>query len=262
MELLNFSPDQFRLFLLVLVRVSVVLYLFPIFSSTLIPATVKAGLALALTLVLVPVVSVDIGRFPETVPGVGMLLVCELFLGMVLGLTVRLFLAAVELAGQLVGFQMGFSIINVLDPQTGSQVSIMGQIGNLVVLVVFLAINGHHVLIRGLVESFTAVNAGTITLQQGFFDQMIFLSGRMFVLGIQMGSPAIVAVLFCDAAFGITAKFVPQMNILIAGFPVKIAVGLSFFGLSLFVIERLAKTFVSELPGTLSMLLGWIGGGP
>ena len=261
MELLNFSPDQFRIFILILVRVSVVLYLFPIFSSTVLPSFVKAGFALATALVLFPVVPVSPAGFPNTVPAVLMMMVSELFVGLVLGLSVRMFMAAVELAGQLIGFQMGFAIINVLDPQTGTQISIMGQIGNLVVIVIFLALNGHHSMIMGLVESFQRVDIGMISLKQGFLTQVIFLMGDMFVLAIKIGAPAIVALLFTSTAFGITAKFVPQMNILIAAFPVKIVVGLIFFGMCLQIIALTTQTYLNRFPGLLSSLLKWMGGG-
>ena len=83
----------------------------------------------------------------------------------------------------------------------------------------------------------------------------------MFVLAIQMGSPAIVALLFTSAGFGITAKFVPQMNILIAAFPVKIAVGLVFFGMSLQIIFLITQGYISRFPGLMSSLLAWLGGG-
>jgi flagellar biosynthetic protein FliR len=261
MELLTYSTEQFQIFLMVLIRISVVLYLFPVFSSTMIPATVKAGFALAMALVLTPIVPVDTGRFPDSVPALGMLMVSELFIGLVLGLSVRIFLVAVEIAGQVIGAQMGFAIINVLDPQTGTQMSIIGQIGNLVVLVIFLMLNGHHALISGLVESFSRVDIGMISLQQGFFSQMMGLMAEMFAIAIKMGAPAIVALLFTSAAFGITAKFAPQMNILIAAFPVKIAVGLTFFGISLFAVELLTRAYLEELPGLISSLLIWLGGG-
>jgi flagellar biosynthetic protein FliR len=261
MELLTYSTEQFQTFLMVLIRISVVLYLFPVFSSTMIPAAVKAGLALALALVITPIVPVDPARFPDSVPAVGMLMVAELFIGLVLGLSVRIFLVTVELAGQVIGFQMGFAIINVLDPQTGTQMSIIGQIGSLVILVIFLMLNGHHALIGGLVDSFSTVNIGMISLQRGFFSQMMGLMAEMFVIAIKMGAPAITALLFTSAAFGITAKFAPQMNILIAAFPVKIAVGLVFFGLSLFAVELLTRAYLEQLPGLFASLLNWLGGG-
>ncbi len=105
MELLNFSPQQFEVFVLILIRVSALLLLFPIFDSPLFPRVVKVGLALALTLALFPVVPVDPARFPRHVVGLLVLGISELFAGMVLGLAVRLFFAAVQLAGQMVGVQ-------------------------------------------------------------------------------------------------------------------------------------------------------------
>ena len=260
MELLElFSPNQFQIFLLVFIRVSVVLFLFPVFSSTMIPPTVKAGLAIIMAIILMPLVPAGT-TFPDSAAAVVMMMVSELFVGLVLALSVRLFLSAVELAGQMVGFQMGFAIINVLDPQTGTQVSIMGQIGNLVVLTIFLALNGHHILIMGLVESFEKVDMGMIALNKGFLAQMIAMVSDFFVLGIKMGSPAIVALLFTSAGFGITAKFAPQMNILIAAFPVKIAVGLVFFGMSMHIFLILTRSYVSRYPALLSSLLSWMGG--
>jgi flagellar biosynthetic protein FliR len=261
MDLLNLPIDQFKVFLMVLIRVSVVMYLFPVFSSSMIPGPIKAGLALVISLVLTPVVPVDPARFPETVPAALVYGVSEFFVGMVLALSVQLFMGAVEMAGQLIGFQMGFSIINVLDPQSGAQVSIMGQIGNLVLVMVFLALNGHHALITGLVESFRIVPVGVIAVKRGLLHQMLHLVAHMFVLAIQMGSPAIVALLFTSTAFGITAKFVPQMNILVAAFPIKIVVGLIFFGFTIQIMAIMTRTFVSQCPSLFTSLLQWMGGG-
>lgn len=259
MELLNFSPEQFKVFVLILVRVSVVLLLFPIFDSSLFPRVVKVGLAMALSLALFPVAPVDPARFPESAVGLLALGVTELFAGMVLGLAVRLFFAAVQLAGQMVGFQMGFSIINVLDPQTGGQVSIIDQIGLMVVMLLFLVLNGHHVMISALAESFRLLAPGVLNLQKGFLSLMLASVGNMFALGIKIGAPAIAALLFTSAAFGICARFVPQMNILIAAFPVKIIVGLFFFGLTLQIAALTTRGYLGQLPGQLRTLLTLMG---
>jgi len=261
MELLNFSTDQFKVFLLILIRISVVLYLFPVFSSNMIPGPVKAGLSMAMTLWLFPVVTVNSARFPGNIPDLLILAVSELFVGMVLSLAIRIFLSTVELAGGLIGFQMGFSIINVLDPQTGSQVDIIGQIGGLVVLTVFLALNGHHALIAGLVESFRVVEIGRLSLHNGLLFQVLSQVSDMFVLGVKMGAPAIVALLFTNAAFGIAAKFVPQMNILMAAFPVQIVVGLTFFGLLIPIMAIMTRTYLTQFPSIITSLLKWMGGG-
>ena len=230
MELLSFNPEQFKIFFLILIRVSVVLFLFPIFGGNMLPILAKAGFALLLSFIFFPVIHLDPGLFPSRPLQFLILVASELIIGLCLGMTVRLFFAGVQLAGQMVGFQMGFAIINVMDPQTGRQVSIIDQIGYWVALLVFLSLNGHHTFISALGESFELVDVGVITLKRGFFPQMLTMASDLFLIAVKIGAPAIAALLFTSAAFGISAKFAPQMNILIAAFPVKIIVGLTFFG--------------------------------
>ena len=261
MEILNFSPEQFKAFILILIRVSVVLYMFPVFGSTMFPNLAKAGLALAFSMVLFPVVQINLQFFPENIVEFMMLMVSEFFIGMVLGLSVRMFFAAVEVAGQMIGFQMGFAVINVFDPQTGSQVSIVDQIGYLVIVLVFLSLNGHHALINALTESFQIVDIGLFSLKEGLFEQIISISAQMFVLAVKIGAPAIIALLFTSTAFGICAKFAPQMNVLIAAFPIKIVVGLLFLGLFFQLSAALTRSYMVGLKPLLRSLLVLMGGG-
>ena len=261
MELLNFSPDHVKNFILILIRVSVVIFFFPLFGSRMLPVLVKTGLAMVLSLVFLPVVSLDPGLFPQS-PMQGVILaVSELIMGLILGLTVNLFFAAIQLAGKMVGFQMGFAIVNVLDPQSGMQVSIIDQIGYWVALLTFLGLNGHHMLISALADSFRLVRLGSLTLQPGLFTSVLSMSGDIFSIAVKIGAPAFAALLFTSAAFGISAKFAPQMNILIAAFPVKIVVGLLFFGLSLQIIVHISRSFLGAYPRVLLSLLSWMGGG-
>lgn len=261
MELLSFSQDQFKVFTLILIRVSVVLFFFPLFGSKMLPALVKIGLALVLTLVFIPSVQIDPNRFPAT-PMDGVILgVSELIMGLILGLSVNLFFAAIQLAGKMVGFQMGFAIVNVLDPQSGMQVSIIDQIGYWVALLTFLGLNGHHVFISALGESFEMVKLGSLALQSGMFSSVLSMAADIFSLAVKIGAPAFAALLFTSAAFGISAKFAPQMNILIAAFPVKIVVGLIFFSLSLQIIANISRSFINGFPRILMSLLAWMGGG-
>jgi flagellar biosynthetic protein FliR len=260
MELLSFDPEQLKVFFLVLIRVSVVLFLFPIFGGNLFPMMMKAGLSLALSLLFFPIVTIDLALFPDTIPAFVILVASELVIGLALGLTIRLFFAGVQLAGKLIGFQMGFAIINVMDPQSGTQVSIIDQIGYWVVLLVFLGLNGHHLMISALGESFHLVNIGVITLSPGFYATLQSIAADLFVISLKIGSPAIAALLFVSAAFGISAKFAPQMNILIAAFPVKIIVGLMFFGVSIQIIAAMTRTYVVSLYPMLISILTWVGG--
>ena len=255
MDLLGLSPEQFKSFLLILLRISVVLFMFPIFGGMMVPKSVKAGLALMVTIVLFPVVKPDPRLFPENLLDSASLILSELVLGLIIGLTVRLFFAAVQLGGQLVGFQMGFAIANVLDPETGTQGSILAQFGYWIALLIFLALNGHHILLQTLANSFSIIKVGSFGLGEGIFNHIVNASGEMFSMAVKVGAPAIAALLLTSAAFGIVAKMVPQVNILIVAFPLKIAVGLFFFGVSLELLMFFMKQYIGEFDGMLTVMM-------
>lgn len=259
MELLNISVEEFKLFVMIFIRISVVIFLFPILGSSVVPKTAKAGFALVFAIILVPVVQLDLKLFPNNTVSVLILMVSEFFIGLILGLTVRLFFAGVQLAGRIIGFQMGFMMANVVDPMSGESLSIVEQIGYWVALLAFLIMNGHHLFIYAIVESFHIVNIGVIHLNEGLYSQIVKLSSDLFAIAIKIGAPAIAALLFTSVAFGICAKFMPQMNILIVGFPVKITVGLLFFGFSLQIIIIFVRSFLERFPYLLMTLLKLIG---
>lgn len=259
MELISLSPEQFKSFILVLIRISIVLFMLPIFGTAMLPNLVKAGLALTISFALFTVVRPDPNLFPESLLSSLNLIVSELIFGLAIGLTIRLFFAAIQLGGQLVGFQMGFAISNVLDPESGAQTPIVAHMGYWIAIVIFLLLNGHHILLKTLADSFSIVEVGSFGFRGGLFQKVLEASGDMFVLAIKFGAPAIAALLFTSAAFGIVAKVVPQMNILIVAFPLKIVVGLFFFGLSLRVLLYLSNQYVVGLESMLRVIMGPVG---
>lgn len=258
MDLVSLSPEQFKSFVLILIRISVVLFMLPIFGSRLVPNLVKAGLALMISIVLMPVVQPDPRLFPEGLFSALNLIVSELIFGLTIGLSIRLFFAAVQLGAHLVGFQMGFGMARVLDPESGTQGTMLVQIGNWVAILIFLLLNGHHILLKTLTESFSIIEVGSLGFREGLFHKILEISGDMFAMAIRIGAPAIAALLFTSAAFGILAKIVPQMNILIVAFPVKIVVGLFFFGISLEILLYFTKQYVVGLEGMLKTIMALV----
>jgi flagellar biosynthetic protein FliR len=120
-------------------------------------------------------------------------------------------------------------------------------------------LDGHHAFISALVESFQILPFGSVQLGAPLLPALIQMITGMFVLGLKISAPALAALLFISAAFGISAKFAPQMNILIAAFPLKILVGLLFFGVSLQIIGYLTPHFIQRLPNVLTTLMRWLG---
>jgi flagellar biosynthetic protein FliR len=262
MDILNIiDPVQFRTYLLVLIRISIFLFMFPVFSSNVFPIRLKIGFSMVAALLFYSVVDVDLGRFPMSVPATGLLIIAELSVGLTLGICLRIFFGAIQLAGQVIGFQMGFSMINVLDPQTGSNVSIMDQLGFWVTVVVFLILNGHHIIFITLIESFKLVPMGFFSLHEAMLTKIMELTAQLFLLAVKLGAPVIASLGFVSVAFGLVAKFSPQMNVMIVAFPLKIIAGLLLFGLTLQIIVFMTREYVSEFKGLLMYLLFYIGGG-
>jgi len=255
MDLFGLSPAEFKSLILTLIRVSVVLFMFPFFGGAMIPMPIKAGLALMVTLLLFPVVRPDPAVFPVGLLGLVNIVLAELILGLIIGLMARLFFAAIQLAGQLIGFQMGFAIASVLDPETGSQGSVLAQWGYWIAILFFLILNGHHILLQVLRDSFAILDVGALRINGGIFKKILVTSGDMFVLSMKIGAPAVAALLLTSAAFGIVARVTPQMNILIVAFPIKIVVGLFFFGFSLEILLFTVKRYVAGFEGMLGAII-------
>ena len=227
------------------------MFMFPFFNGRIIPVLIKIGLSLIISIILFPVIDIRILEFPDTLFEMMRLIISELIIGMLLGLMVQMVFEAVRIMGQLVGFQTGFAITNILDPQSGIQVSILANMAYLTAIVLFLILNGHHILLNAIRESFEIINVGSLSLKGQIFREIIQRSGEMFIIALKLGSPAIAALLFTMVAFGLITKLMPQMNIMIVAFPVKIVIGLLFFGISLNVLMRFLERYLADLNSLL-----------
>lgn len=262
MELLDLiDPIRFRTFMLVLARVSVFLFLFPILGSKIILSRLKMALALVLTLLFYTVVPVDPARFPTDVFTFGLMLGAEILVGFTLGLCLQIFFAGIQMAGQVIGFQIGFAMINVMDPQSGENVSIMDQIGYWVSLIIFLILNGHHIIIMSMIDSFELVPVGGFVMHSDLTPRLLDVSGGLFVTAIKVSAPVIAVLTFVNTGFGLIAKFSPQTNVMIVAFPVKIAVGLIFFSMTLPIIAIVTRDYLEPFRKLLLTLLFYMGGG-
>ncbi len=257
MDVLNIPYQEYKAFFLVLIRVSAILVMFPFFNARVIPTLIKVGLALVITIVLFPVVNNQMVEFPGTVLGMGRLILAELIIGMTLGLMVQIFFEGVRIMGQMVGFQTGFAITNVIDPQSGAQVSIFANLAYFVAITLFLLLNGHHILLNAVRDSFDIINVGSLALNVVMLKKMTTISGDMFVIAVKIGAPPIAALLFTNLAFGLITKLMPQMNIMIVAFPIQITVGLFFFGISINVLLGFMERYLEGLGPLLINTMHW-----
>lgn len=227
----------------------------PVFDSKNIPILFKAGLAFAVSIILFPVLKIDNTAFTtEAIPFcIG--IVGELMLGTIIGLSVRLLFAGIQLAGQVAGYQMGFAIANIMDPLESSQLPILAALKNLIAMLTFLAVNAHHWFLRALVESFRLIPPFGFHLTDSLMEQLVKLGGNMFIVAIKVGAPIMAVMLLSSVAFGLIARTVPQMHIFIVAIPVKILVGLLFLGFSLPFFSYFLRNLFSGLGSDILLLL-------
>ncbi len=233
MAILNINFIQLQMVFLVFVRLSAILMSIPIFGSHNIPFVVKAGMALSAAIVLYPILNLqEISSHLAVVPFI--IGICtEILLGLIIGLSVNLMFSGIQLAGQLVGYQMGFAIANVMDPQTGSQASIMAIFLNITAMLLFLVFNGHHWFLQSITDSFDLVPVFHFKVSGPLIQHLIRLGGNMFVIAVKVAAPIMAALLLASVCLGLIARTVPRMNVFLVGMPLKIGVGLLFCGISL-----------------------------
>jgi len=247
--------EQIQLFLLVFIRVSVILIMLPLFDNRSIPPMMKVGLSLSVTLVMLPLLNIKgIPLITEVLP-LALGIITEVILGMAIGLSVRLIFTGVQLAGQLAGYQMGFGVVNVMDPLSSAQVSIIAQVNYLFAAMIFLSIDAHHWFLYAMAESFTIIPPLNFHVNSALTDQIMTMAAGMFSIAVKIGAPVMVALLLTSVALGVVARTVPQMNIFIVAFPLKIAVGFFFLMLTLPYLSSFLQEIFSGVGRDILMIV-------
>jgi flagellar biosynthetic protein FliR len=246
-------PDP-TTFLLVLARLAGLVVAAPVFGHLLVPVRVRAGLAIVLAAALAPAVGRATPAFDSLWALAGAVVV-ESALGTLLGLVAQLLFAGVQLGGQIAGIQMGFGMVNLIDPQAHAQITVVAEWQQLIALLVFLVLDVHHLLIAAVLESFRIAPPGGVVLAGAGLEATVRLAGGLFVLGVRIAAPVMIALLLSNAALGLLARTVPQLNVFVVGFPLNVGVGLVMLGASLPFTYRLLATRFGELGPTLGALM-------
>ncbi len=251
---LDFSVARFQVFLLVFIRIIGVIAVSPFFGHRVIISQAKVGLGLIIAATLFSSMPVQLDPEPNLLPYV-ILAAKELILGMLFGYTARLVFFAVQFAGEIIGIDIGFGVVNIIDPLSAEQISVIGTFKNLIAIVTFLVINGHHVILNALIQSFEMLPLGGIHLSAGLGSGIIEMTAQVFIMAIQMSAPVITALFMTSLALGIVARTVPQMNVFIVGFPLKIGIGVAMLMISLPLFQVVLVKMFADIGPNLSMLL-------
>lgn len=235
MEITQYILANYSTFLFVLVRTGAIMMTAPIFGAFNIPMQVKLGFILLIALLITPLTPAV--PMPQAMTGIIVSLTGEILIGAAIGLAMKFIFTGIEYAGQVASFQMGIGMASAYDPINSAQVTVLGKLLSILVLLIFLTVNGHLMVIMALKKSFDVIPPYGLTLTGGLMESLIVFSKEIFILGLKFSAPVLAILIFINVAMGIMARTVPQLNMFAIGFAITITVGFVMILISLPVFE-------------------------
>jgi flagellar biosynthesis protein FliR len=267
-NLFNFSQEEILCFFAVLIRFSVLMAILPFVGDRMVSGPIKVLLALATTLALFPALVArgniniaDAAVWGATTSGIIGTMTMEVLCALVLGFTAKLAFEAISFGGNLVGTFMGFATASQYDAHQESQTQVVAQIQMAIAMLLFLALDGHHLMLRASLSSYQLVPIGGMAAfaKSGFngtlCQRLIEITGDVIKFGLQLSAPVAVCLFGVNVAFGVVAKAMPQINILVLSFAVTGIVGLAILFLSIPEFQGAVTNIFSQMDDWMTSVL-------
>ena len=222
---LSISATHWYSFLLVLVRVAAMVMVAPVLGARPVPAQAKIGLSVLLAIVIAPLQGSAVTPPANWLAGFTDV-AGEVVVGLLLGFAATVVFSAVRMAAHLIGVQIGFGFANTLDPLSTDAASFLDSFYNLLAVVVFLNLGGHHALIAGLANSFELVPLRGYQPEPIVADRLVLLATGALSTATRLAMPVLGTMLLTDAAMALVIRTIPQMNIFAVGLPIKMMIGM------------------------------------
>ena len=255
MPLVGWSETEFVAFILLLFRLSAFFVVWPVFFVTSVPFQVKVLLSVAVSIILFPILDLSaVGQ----ISGEAIMIwyvAKEVFIGLVMGYTARFFFYVFNIAGDIISTSMGLSGVQLLNPNFGGRSSAIEQFLMIIATLFFISINGHHLLLMGIVDSFRLAPIFNLTVNLSGFEGSIILLKEITEMGIKICAPAMVSIFFMNLAMAIIGKAVPQFNVLITSLPVNILLGFGVMLVSMPILLWQMDSFLEVTMGHVFKLV-------
>ncbi|MFP4465490.1 MAG: flagellar biosynthetic protein FliR [Candidatus Goldiibacteriota bacterium] len=245
-NIFDIALEQFQVYVLITIRISAIFFSAPVISSRNVPPLIKIALAFLIAIIVFPVVEKDF-VIPGDIGTYGVIVFKQVLLGVAIGFAANLIFTAIQLAGQIIDLQMGFGIVNVIDPVSNTQVSIIGQFKFVMGILLFMAINGHHMLFKAIVDSFAMVPLGNVGITEPTVTKLNAMFSEMFLLAFKIAGPATIALFLSNVTLGLIARTIPQMNVFIVGLPMNIMIGIAAVLVSMPILVNLFNTLLTAM---------------
>lgn len=229
----------------------------PLFGGRVIPRRVKILYGAMIALALAP----SLPPMPDVAPlsPEGLLIALQqILIGMSIGFTLRITFLAIEMAGHIIGLQMGLGFALLFDPDHAGQVPLMAQFTGMFAVLVFLSLNGHLMMMHALSESFRLIPITAAPIHAAGFTTLVSWGGQIFSIGLLLSLPIIAALLITNLAIGILTKAAPQLNLFGIGFPITLSIGFLVYYLSLpYFIPVLERSYTNTWVYISKVLVGF-----
>ncbi len=248
----QFYAHEFLTFTLVLVRISTLVMIAPVFGSSEVPARVRALLAVGLAILIVPMEWGKTTSYPETLVNYFLLVGAEALIGLTLGLGITVLFSGMQVAGQIISQMSGMQLADVFSPGFDTSVPIFSHLLYFVAMAMFVTIGGHRKVMEALLDTFVWLPAGRGDFSQSITEAMTSLLTQSFVLGVRAAAPAMVALLLATLILGVVGRTLPQLNVMVLGFGFNVLATLGTLSVSL---GAAAWIFQEQLEPALETLL-------
>lgn len=213
-------------FVLLLFRVGGLVFTSPIFGRKQVPSISKIGLTATLAFLFFIYIPPAGAIKYDSLIGFALICISELLIGIALAFVTNVFFALNFVGGQLMDMQIGFGIVNVYDPQNNTQIPLVGNLMNLIMLIIFFIVNGHHRLIQIIQITVEKLPIGNLAFSPNIGLVALEIFSMSFLLGVMVALPLLASALVMEIAFGALIRTVPQMNMFVIGIPAKLFIGL------------------------------------
>jgi flagellar biosynthesis protein FliR len=254
-DFLAYGTEKLQIFLLISLRAAGLFIAAPIIGHKTIPTMIKVSMAILLAAILIPMVSEMPLPQIDSIWILGAIAIKETVIGLIIGFFFTLLFHAVLMSGNIIGYQIGLLVAQVIDPESNGNVSMVGEFLYILATLIFLAINGHHAILSAFADSYRMVPIGVFDFSGPAGDMIIKFTAYTFTIAIKLVAPVIITLFLVTVSLGVIARTVPQMNIFIVGLPLKIGVGFLVLAAALpvfrFMIEKMTFFFDSQVAGLL-----------
>lgn len=259
MGLYSFSEPQILLFFASLTRVVCLFLLLPIFGDNTVPPVVRIFLAFSINLIIYPIAASSgadaVMALGKTDMGVMTLVLREAAVGFALGFIAKIFFEGMNFAFNHMGSQMGFNMAAAYDAHTESNIPVVSQLIMILAMLLFLALDGHHLFLKALAQSYEMVPVAGVTISKAIAGYVLETSSQVFWIAVKLSAPMSLMIFLINCAFGIIAKAVPQINVLVVSFTVNILAGFLVITLTLPVFGTSVSEVIQQMIGRMTQLL-------